>query len=135
MAYSFSIHFWIVLFLYCLYKVRGTGDYLISTYLYIVLCFSTYNILDGYKFQSRCHHAIQLGECPISPMGVFPKLIGIRYCDKGKNEFFEDVKDDIFTYCSAKKIVLTNDSGSLGWIVFYASIYFFYTISYGCFYL
>ena len=31
----------------------------------------------------------------------------------------------IFTYCSAKKIVLTNDSGSLGWIVFMLLSIFF----------
>ena len=47
---AFLFTFGLFFFLYCLYKVRGTGDYLISTYLYIVLCFSTYNILDGYKF-------------------------------------------------------------------------------------
>ncbi|WP_277131695.1 MULTISPECIES: hypothetical protein [Bacteroides] len=108
------------LFLFFIIYIRseelGTTLYL----LIYILCFVSVSILFcmGASFQSRCYHAIQLGECPISPMGVFPKLVGIRYCDKGKNELFEDVKDDVFTYCSAKKIVITNNSSGLGWIIY-----------------
>lgn len=115
-AFLFTFGLFFFSIVYIRSEELGTTLYL----LIYILCYVSVPITFwmGTSFQSRCHHAIQLGECPISPMGVFPKLIGIRYCDKGKNEFFEDVKDDIFTYCSAKKIVLTNDFGSLGWIVF-----------------
>ena len=122
-AFLFTFGLFFFSIVYIRSEELGTTLYL----LIYILCYVSVPITFwmGTSFQSRCHHAIQLGECPISPMGVFPKLIGIRYCDKGKNEFFEDVKDDIFTYCSAKKIVLTNDSGSLGWIVFMLLSIFF----------
>ena len=63
-----------------------------------MLCFSTYNILDGYKFfKVGVIMQYNLGECPISPMGVFPEVnLGSGIVTRVKNEFFEDVKDDIF---------------------------------------
>lgn len=106
-------------FFFILYKRSEQLGATLVLLIYI-LCSVLVSILPWMyaRFESRCHHAIQLAECPIYPLGVLPELIGIRYRDNDKNDFFEDVKDDIFTCCSAKKIVIMTDPGNLGHIIF-----------------
>lgn len=80
------------------------------------------------NFTNRCYFVTQLAEKPILPVGVAFPCIPDYYYDISthKDELcrFEQVQKDVFTHCSAKRVVITSsDRGSLSWIV--STIVFF----------
>lgn len=80
------------------------------------------------NYTNRCYFVTQLAEKPILPVGVAFPCIPDYYYDISthKDELcrFEQVKKEVFTHCSAKRVVITSsDRGSLSWIV--STIVFF----------
>lgn len=86
------------------------------------------------NFTNRCYFVTQLAEKPILPVGVAFPCIPDYYYDISthKDELcrFEQIKKEVFTHCSAKRVVITSsDRGSLSWIVptivFFVMLYSF----------
>lgn len=80
------------------------------------------------NYTNRCYFVTQLAEKPILPVGVAFPCIPDYYYDISthKDELcrFEQVQKEVFTHCSAKRVVITSsDRGSLSWIV--STIVFF----------
>ena len=85
--------------------------------LYAVSVFIT--LLLHTNYMNRCQFFISLAERPSVPTRVcIPKYMvdwDNRYT---MEDTFENInKDDIFKHCSAKRVVITNNSGSLVWVV------------------
>lgn len=85
--------------------------------LYIISVFITHMSYTNYM--NRCQFYISLAEQPSLPTGVcVPKYMADRSNQFSMKNTFENMnKDEIFTYCSAKRIVITNDSGSMKWSI------------------
>lgn len=83
------------------------------------------------NFMSRCYFYISLGEFPSVPCGI---RIPVYFVDWVRHRYLDDVfeemnKDDVFTHCSAKQIVLTNKGSNNGdWLLpggaFFVLLYF-----------
>lgn len=72
------------------------------------------------NFMSRCHFYLLLSEFPSVPCGI---RIPAYFIDRARHRYLEDAfenmnKEDIFTHCSAKQIVLTNKGLNSGaWLI------------------
>lgn len=83
------------------------------------------------RFMSRCHFYLSLGEFPAVPCGI---RIPRYFVDRVRHRYLDDVFEkmnqaDVFTHCSAKQIVLTNNGSNSGaWLVpgaaFFVLLYF-----------
>ena len=76
---------------------------------------------------NRCQFFISLAERPSVPSGVrIPPAFRTdrveRICVE---DIFEEIdRDNVFTYCSAKRIEITNDPRSLNWLILFISFLF-----------
>lgn len=84
------------------------------------------------NYATRCYFVTQLAEKPILPVGVaFPHIPDYNLGGgMNRTDRFEQVKKEVFTHCSAKRVVITNDPGSITSIIvplifFFAMLYTF----------
>lgn len=75
------------------------------------------------KYMNRCHYYLTPGICPAVPLWV---RIPVYFVDWIRRRWVEDVfegmnKEKVFTHCSAKRIVITNDPKSGEWMVAFFS--------------
>lgn len=89
--------------------------------LFIVSVFMAFWFYMNYL--NRCYFSVSLAEHPALPVGVcVPKYVVDRESRICVEDIFEELnKKDVFTQCSAKRIVITNDSDSSWIIVFILS--------------
>lgn len=84
------------------------------------------------NYTNRCYFVTQLAEKPILPVGVaFPHIPDFELGgDTNRTELcrFEQVKKEVFTHCSAKRVVITNDQGSISSII--VPLIFFFVMLY-----
>lgn len=86
------------------------------------------------NFVNRCHFYISLAESPAVPCGI---RIPVYFVDRTRRRYLDDIfeelnKEEVFTQCNAKQMVLTNGSKNSGaWLLLLGASFFLLWVSWG----
>lgn len=129
-AITFMWAFCLLVFLILFVALWSESVFLNWLFTVLFIGFVFMEMLVFANFMNRCHFYISLAERPSVPLGMW---IPVYFVDWVRHRYLDDVfekmnKEAVFTHCSAKQIVVTNDTNSGAWLVpgisFFVLLYF-----------